>query len=158
MFSQRSMRDFKKDLFNHCRHRNSRNTSQFDYNCAGFALETFSWYCPSHNEYAWGCFLHRRTKEEMEELTVKCVEIMLNDFTDLRVVFDMTEIHSDEYAIAFRVSSDGDFHYMKQIDGEHWEHKCGISDIYNISQEAVLHTKWCGGRYDGPIVLFAKKL
>ena len=38
------------DDFNINRKRNTRNTSKRLYNCAGYALGTFSWYCPHSTE------------------------------------------------------------------------------------------------------------
>lgn len=154
MFSSRSMKNFHKDLFNRHNLRNASNTDQFEYNCAGFALGTFSWYCPSHTGDVWGW--RDWDMDYMEELTKECVEIMLNDFADLRVIADMNELGVGEYAIAFRVSSDGDFHYIRQMFYGTWKHKTGCGNIYEMNQEEVFTAEWCG-RYDGPIVLFAKK-
>lgn len=156
MFSNRSMKNFRADPFNLRNARNASNTSRFDYNCAGFALDTYSWYCPSHTEYAWG-WLEEWSIEYMELLTKQCVQIMLYDFADLRIIEDVSQVRADEYAIAFRVSSDGDFHYMKQIRKALWRHKCGAGTIQMIHQNKVFTTDWCDGRYNGPLVLFAKK-
>lgn len=155
MFSPRSMENFYKDLFNHNNARNAENTDQFDYNCAGFALGTFSWYLPTRTNGMWGSWFEN--DEEIAKLTQECVQVMLEDFADLRVIADMSELGIGEYAIAFRLSADGDFHYIKQVFYGDWKHKTGIGNIYEISQEEVFTTEWCGGRYNGPIVLFAKK-
>lgn len=153
MFSRASEKSFKKDLFNKRRERNADNTDLHDYNCAGFALSTFSWYCPSYDEDAWG-FLEDWSWATMKQVTQMAVNKMLNDFENLRLIHQMHELLENEYAVAFRVSSDGDFHYIRQINGEHWEHKCGGSFIRAISEAEVFTTNWCD-RYDGPIILFA---
>ena len=155
MFSARSMRNFRKDLFNHSNARNVQNTNQFEYNCAGFALGTFSWYLPTRTDEMWGDWFE--SDEAIAELTHECIQVMLEDFADLRIINDMSELGIGEYAIAFRLSADGDFHYMKQSFYKEWKHKTGWSDIHAISQEEVFTTNWCGGRYNGPLVLFAKK-
>lgn len=155
MFSWSSMKHFRKDLFNHSNARNVQNTNQQDYNCAGYALGTFSWYLPTHTDEIWGDWFEDDT--EIAKVTQMCVKVMLEDFADLRVIADMSELGINEYAIAFRISSDGDFHYMKQSFYKEWKHKTGWGDIHEISQEEVFTTEWCGGRYDGPIVLLAKK-
>jgi len=156
MFSWRSVRDFSEDLFNTNNLRNEDNTYMSDYNCGGYALGTFSWYCPSEDEDAWGMFEHR-SQEEMEVLTAECVAVMLDDFKDLRLIESMDDLRKGEYAIAFRVSSDGDFHYVKQFYGKWWRHKRGSGQIFRMSEADVFNTIWCG-RYDGPLVLFAKKV
>ena len=157
MFSNLSMENFASDLFNRNRNRNERNTSQWDYNCGGYALGTFSWYLPNDNddvEDFWGCQDH--SYEEMVSITRTCVDWMLDDFDDLRIIHRLSEVRHDEYAIAFRVSSDGDFHYIKQGKFRTWTHKCGMGCINTITRWEVFHTHW-NDRYDGPIVLFAKK-
>lgn len=157
MFSNLSMENFASDLFNLNRNRNEKNTSQWDYNCGGYALGTFSWYLPNDEDDRdkfWGWQDH--SYEEMEAITLTCVEWMLNDFNDLRIIQQLNEVRHDEYAIAFRVSSDGDFHYIRQDKFRTWTHKCGSSHIRTITRWEVFHTEW-NDRYNGPIVLFAKK-
>lgn len=154
MFSTRSMFNFGSDLFNIRNARNAENTDQFDYNCGGYALGTFSWYLPSRTDEMWGFWLHR-DKSELAEITEIAVKVMLEDFADLRVISDLSEVRTDEFAIAFRCSSDGDFHFVRQFRNE-WYHKCGVSDIYMMEEEEVFSAVW-NYRYDGPIVLFAKK-
>lgn len=154
MFSTRSMFNFGSDLFNIHNARNAENTDQFDYNCGGYALGTFSWYLPSRTDEMWGFWL-RRDKSELAEITEMAVKVMLEDFADLRVISSVDEVQTNEFAIAFRCSSDGDFHYVRQFRNR-WYHKCGVSDIYTMEEEEVFSAVWrC--RYDGPIVLFAKK-
>lgn len=157
MFSNLSMENFASDLFNLNRNRNEKNTSQWDYNCGGYALDTFSWYLPNDEadrDKFWGWQEH--SYEKMEIITRTCVDWMLNDFNDLRVIQHLNEVRHDEYAIAFRVSSDGDFHYIKQGKSRTWTHKCGSSYIRTMTRWEVFHTNW-NDRYDGPIILFAKK-
>lgn len=155
MFSPRSMKNFSKDLFNRRNLRNAENTDDFDYNCAGFALGTFSWYCPSYSDDTWGLF-YDWSMEYMTKLTEECVDIMLEDFSDLRVVQDMTQVQANEYAIAFRLSSDGDFHYVRQLYKDLWLHKPGVTSIQAMREYDVFNSDW-NERYNGPIVLFAKK-
>lgn len=155
MFSERSLRHFGKDLYNTNKNRSPMNTNYFDFNCGGYALGTISWYLPSETQEVWGCW------EEWDEQTVcditrMAVSYMLADFSDLRVISHLCEVRHDEYAIAFRVSSDGDFHYIKQGRSRMWTHKCGGTSIRKMTRWEVFNTDWCG-RYDGPIVLFAKK-
>lgn len=158
MFSSRSQRLFGDDLFNSNRERNADNTDELDYNCGGYALGTFSWYLPSHLTYShWeNWFGDEIDEDDLEAITDLAVEAMLEDFADLRLIDRLDEVRHDEYAIAFRVSSDGDFHYIKQGRSRFWTHKCGASRIFTMTRWEVFNTEWCH-RYDGPIVLFAKK-
>lgn len=154
MFSGASRRRFGYDLFNHQKTRNATNTDQYDYNCAGFALGTFSWYCPSYDEDTWGYF-EEWSWEFMQEVTQLAVNKMLRDFANLRLIHSMREIRPDEYAVAFRVSSDGDFHYVRQIEGDVWQHKPGGGYIRFMEETEVFSEGWCNDRYDGPLILFA---
>lgn len=145
------------DLFNFQRKRNIDNTERYLYNCAGYALGTFSWYCPNEegDDY-WG-FLDDLSDTEMFAKTFETVQFMLKDFKGrLRLIGSVSEIQENEYAIAYRVSSDGDFHFMKKI-GNGWHHKRGNTGrIYVESEDYVLNEIWCD-RYDGPIVLMAMR-
>lgn len=155
MFSPRSYDNFGADLFNANRQRNARNTNRFDYNCGGYALGIFAWYLPSYSSDVWGCW-EDWDDEEMQDITEEAIEVMLHDFTDLRLITALNEVRHDEYAIAFRISSDGDFHYIKQERSRMWTHKCGAGIIRTMTRWEVFNTHW-DDRYDGPIVLFAKK-
>lgn len=150
----------KDDPFNKNNNRNVRNTPKSNYNCGGYALETFSWYCP-HNEeddtffgYDYGF----DTREEAWIKTMYAVSKMILDFEgNLRMIKSLKELHKNtERVVAFRLSSDGDFHYIKKTKNG-WRHKCGASFyIRRMSEHDVFNTNW-NNRYDGPIVLLAIK-
>lgn len=142
------------DLFNNERARNIHNTDTYFYNCAGYALGTFSWYCP-YDDY--DLFSLLCDSDELEEITKLTVFHMLKDFEGkLRVISSLEELRKDEYAIAYRVSSDGDFHFMKKARTR-WHHKQGNTPtILTESEDNVLNSIWCD-RYDGPIVLMAMR-
>lgn len=142
------------DLFNVQRKRNISNTERHLYNCAGYALETFSWYCP--NEGNWG-FWNDWDDMTMLMKTSETVQFMLKDFAGrLRLIGSVEEVNDNEYAIAYRLSRDGDFHFMKKM-ANGWHHKRGKTDrIYVESEDYVLKEIWCS-RYDGPIVLMAMR-
>lgn len=151
----------KDDPFNKNNRRNVRNTPKRNYNCGGYALETFSWYCPhseEDDEFLWGYDYSFGTQEEAWVKTMYAVSKMILDFEgNLRMIKSLKQLHKGtERVVAFRLSSDGDFHYIKKtLSG--WRHKCGASsDIRHMSEYEVFHTKW-NGRYDGPIVLLAIK-
>ena len=145
------------DLFNVQRKRNIGNTKRYLYNCAGYALETFSWYCPNEKDNDdWG-ILDDLSDAEMFAKTFETVQFMLKDFKGhLRLIGSIDEVQENEYAIAYRVSSDSDFHFMKKM-ANGWHHKRGGTDrIYIESEDYVLNEIWCN-RYDGPIVLMAMR-
>ena len=145
------------DLFNVQRKRNISNTEKYLYNCAGYALETFSWYCPNEKDNDdWG-ILDDLSDAEMFAKTFETVNFMLKDFKGrLRLIGSVDEIQENEYAIAYRVSRDDDFHFMKKMaDG--WHHKRGgTANIYIETEDYVLNEIWCD-RYDGPIALMAMR-
>ena len=143
-----------RDLFNNERARNIHNTDTHLYNCAGYALGTFSWYQP-YDDY--DLFSLLCDSDELEEITKLTVFYMLKDFGDkLRVISSLEELRKDEYAIAYRVSSDGDFHFMRKARTR-WHHKRGSTPtILTESEDNVFNSIWCD-RYDGPIVLMAMR-
>lgn len=147
----------KDDLLNVGRKRNIRNVDKDCYNCGGYALETFSWYIPSDSTRGWDWSVSDSPRAVMYR-TNKARKKMLADFPDMREIRKLDELAPNEYAIAFRVSSDGDFHFVKRAKNNHWYHKRGRSwEIDQMSQAEVFAGNWCG-RYDGPLVLFAKKM
>jgi hypothetical protein len=146
------------DPLNLTKRRNIRNTPKPAYNCAGYALETFSWYCP-HSESPEGLWRNWfLDDEEMEQLTQEATAWMLRDFPGLRVISSLSDLAPTEQAIAFRVSSDCDFHYMRLARNGQWYHKMGNSSVIDrcSTEEALNPNKSWICRYDGPIVLFAK--
>ena len=157
MFSNQSLAYYGNDLYNEMGLRNVRNTERSTYNCGGYALGLFSWYLPYQSDrygFVWG---HHLTAKRMEEITTQCTEFMLRDFADLRIIESVADLAPNEYAIAFRISSDGDFHYVKRNRMGLWTHKRGASPTIRIMRKAeVFSSAWCD-RYEGRIVLFAKK-
>lgn len=135
--------------------RNLNNTPRRSFNCAGFALGTYSWYCPREGESEREDYMFE-TDKQAYKATRLSVECMLKDFPTLRVVKSLEEIRSDEYAILFRHSSDGDFHYLRRGRNGIWYHKRGRTAQIDIMPKAKIFNNWCH-RYDGPIVIFAKK-
>ena len=149
------------DPFNRNNRRNQKNTEGMAYNCAGYALNCFSWYCPVEQEvweenpedYQWGS----PSPVARNAMTFKFVSQILKDFPDVRVIESLSDIRIDEYAFAFRVGVD-DFHFVKRGDNGHWYEKRGDNPtIYQMSQKDVFNSDWGNGRYNGPIILMAKR-
>lgn len=152
----------QRDPFNRDNKRNLLNTPRYTYNCGGYALGTFSWYCP-HDEAddtaRWGYDYSFGTEEEAWLKTMYAVSKMILDFQgNLRMIKSLDQLHKGtERVVAFRLSSDGDFHYIKKSANGQWYHKRGgSSPIHKMTQDEVLNSVWCH-RYDGPVILLAIK-
>lgn len=146
MFNSYSEKEYGEDCFNHKHERNIRNTDKFSYNCAGYALETFSWYIPltsgKNKSYYYNTM----------------IQAMLKDFPDLRIIKKISDLQFDEYAIAFR-TSDYDLHFIKRARNGHWFHKMGWeSKIRTMKEKEVFGKEWMDGNYNSEITLFAKKI
>lgn len=164
----------KCDPYNRSNGRNVDNSNTDEYNCAGFALRTYSWYCPNENplrEIFEDYFERGRDDFDgiMNEVTDMMVDTMLTDFDgQLRVIEDASEVFPDEELIAFRVAAnydeidydpdfaDFDFHYQVLRDGR-WQEKNGDSPI-TCCDSPIGSEYWDAGWivYNGPMVLFAK--
>ena len=141
--------------------RNQKNTHAFDYNCGGYALNTFNWYRPSDDEeFDYG--IEEMTKEEMDIQTKKCVDYMLEQFKGLlRVVQGVWELEKNEYMIAFKIDGGGenDFHFCKRLKNGHWYHKQGQLPIRRIKKQKVYKEEWIFSdmAYYGKTVFLAMK-
>ena len=152
------------DPYNMNNTRNIRNIDKAYYNCGGYALNLFSWYCP------WGEDVDETetplaraywadeyfANDEMFAPTMRCVQNMLAEIPTLRLLTGINDpIQENEYMLAFRISYDGDFHFVKRADSGIWYHKQGAcKDIKIMYASDVIDAEWCG-RYDGPLVFFA---
>lgn len=131
--------------------RNISNTEKGSYNCGGYALGLFNWFCPWEEEDDGNIELGDDTDLE------KMVNYMLQ-YLPLRLINSTKELKRSEYAVAFRVGN-FDFHYMKRGANGVWYSKVGnLYYIDTFKEEVVLNKKesWYG-RYDGKIVLMAMK-
>ena len=153
-----------RDPYNHSNSRNIKNTDKAVYNCGGYALNLFAWYCP------WGLDVPEDdtplaraywggedfSDDEMFAPTMRCVQNMLAEIPTLRLLTGINDdIRPDEYMLAFRISYDGDFHFVKRACNGIWYHKQGGSrEIGIMTTSDVIDNYWCG-RYDGPLVFFA---
>ena len=134
------------DPFNIAKERNTRNTNRGEYNCGGYALGCYSWYCP---------FAHQVRDFE------KNVNQILKDFRNTRLINNIQDLMPNEYMVAFRLSSD-DFHFMKRAKNGIWrEKRGGQSEIRIVPKSVVFGEVWSPHRYDkgyrGEIALFAVK-
>lgn len=148
------------DPYNLLHERNIENTRKHLYNCGGYALGTYSWYCP-HDETHKGFFDHS-SEETMEEQTLAHARIILKEIQNIRMINQVEEATENEEVIAFRLSETiCDFHFMVRKH-KRWYHKQGsYKEIKNVPTEKVFCDCWInddGDKYTGMIVLFARKI
>ena len=145
------------DPFNKAKRRNRNNTPTYEYNCGGYALGTYSWYCPCDREEVDYVLYVYRTKKQEEKILLHCVEVMLREIEGLRKIETLSEVKPDEYAIAFKLGKTwNDFHYRRRGKNGVWYEKCGSNgEIRVVSKEEVLADDW--GSYHGRTIFFAKK-
>lgn len=144
---------YQRDGLNCKKERNIKNAIKYEYNCGGYALDTFSWYCP----YAENVDLFDEL-EDYDSALELFTNQMLQDFPDMRVINNLDEKNKDEYYVAFRVGED-DFHFIKGYSKYMWFSKMGSSArIERMTLSEVFDKPWGSwGQYDSKIVLFAKK-
>lgn len=148
----------KGDPYNKMRIRNARNTDPEEFNCGGYAFDIFSWYVPCENKDNPFYFSYQfNTKAEEETILLHCIEVMLNEIEGLRVIKDLSEVKSDEYAIAFKIAGTyDDFHFIRRGKNGVWYEKMGSCyGIDRVPKKKVFAKEW--GRYHGRTVFFAKK-
>lgn len=150
------------DRLNRTNKRNIRNTPRGGFNCAGYALRTFSWYCPfGQYDGDLDSILFQRFEGNAEETLNYTVQYMLNDFPlVLRLISDLSEAQADEEIVAYRIAMDGwDFHFLRRCRDGKWRGKMGGTyGIHTYTQEQVFDTEseaWREGIYNSRMVLFA---
>jgi hypothetical protein len=148
------------DPYNKDNNRTLRKTPKRAYNCGGYALNTYSWYCPyseedDENAELWGYDCGFETEIEAYEKTMYLVSFMVYDFGGkVRMIQREQDLRPWERLVLFRVSHDGDFHYIKKMNNGYFHKMGGSKYIDRMSKREVYSDLWCG-RYDGPIVLLA---
>ena len=148
------------DELNLERVRSIKNTKRQAYNCGGYALENFAWYCPYTMEQDENDETPFYTSRNSNELVDKCVDHMVEEYKgNLRVIKNVKELKPNEYAIAFRASLENDdFHFAKLGRNGIWYHKRGSSQVIEtMSKKELFGKSWCHGKYDSKLVLMAMK-
>lgn len=149
----------REDYLNSKRTRNSDNCDQLDYNCGGFATETYSWLCPYPLEHeitddTWEADREQDRLDFIEELldqgltetevANEVLEYDLNYFAGLfgdkfrLATYD--EIRDKkEGLIAYRICSEeiaeenAEFHFRVRRGG-HWWEKMGCGEIEDLGE------------------------
>lgn len=171
------------DYLNSKRRRDNRNTSRHEYNCGGYALNTFSWYYPSNCstfDEAENYWAEREdnlllaaedfgTEYALHHYVLLDAYEMIKSFNGkLRRIFCVNEARKNERIVAYRIGCDidnwtTDFHFIFKDYGEKkWHHKMGDKNIdrNRFTDEEVLCKIWdCGYLdYDSEIILLALSL
>ena len=145
------------DPFNILGLRNIDNTNRCDYNCGGYALETFSWYCP----FKGYSNIDLRTERDYKKIERIAVKQMLKEIPGLKRISDKAirnyNFDIEKYSvIAFRFS-DSDFHFYKLGKNFCWYEKRGRNhEIYRHKYNEVWDNWGWHGEYNGKIYFFLK--
>jgi hypothetical protein len=118
------------------------------YNCGGYALETFDWFCP----------YKRTTKMKFynngfDYYQPRLVKFMLKMFPTMRIAKDINDLKENERMVAFRTGY-RDFHFVKVTASGRFYHKAGDSTIARMSKREFFSDQWYNG-YDSEIVFLA---
>ena len=147
------------DDFNLDHKRNVRNTYVRDYNCMGYALDTYSWLIAYMEDGETDPFSVGVDKEEQEEILMSCAKYLLNNFSLVPITREQAyNAHGKKQIIAFRIA-EYDFHFMVRRKNGSWYHKMGAQDILRIDKDKVFADVWrndCGDVYDSEILFFEK--
>lgn len=137
------MREFEKVKF-------MSEYGTLDYNCGGYALGAFNWVNIDSLLFFYS------TKEELiAKATKEAVKELLQRFDYIRVVDKKAEITKEEFLIYFRISHDGDFHFLKEKHNGKIYHKMGSLPVCKFHGNPY-EKRWSNvNNYCGPIVLFA---
>lgn len=166
---------FYEDEYNVNGKRNRKNTEREDYNCGGYALQTFSWILPCEDEDECSELYDLDIDWEEEEDNIdeeslnrffnrsaeRGAEWMLDNIPNLRQVSSPDEkLEEGEWLIGFKVGmgcGDGDFHYIKRTPSGRFYHKPGASRVRRMGKKEALSDNWCDGKYTSKTIWLARK-
>ena len=157
---------FYEDEYNVNGKRNRKNTERNQYNCGGYALETFSWVLPCDTEeeceelYDFDMWEYDYDEDDFNESAERGAEWMLANVPNLRRVDSPdVKLEENEWLIGFKVgagSGDGDFHYIKRTPSGRFYHKPGANRVRRMSKKEALSDNWCDGKYTSRTIWFAR--
>ena len=158
---------FHLDEYNVNGNRTLKNVSRDQFNCGGYALETFSWILPCDTEteceewYDFDMWEHDYDEDDFNESAKRGAEWMLNNIPNLRQVSSPDEkLEEGEWLIGFKVGAGygtGDFHYIKRTPSGRYYHKPGASRVRRMSKKEALSDNWCDGKYTSRTIWLARK-
>ncbi len=147
------------DDFNLDHERNVRNTNFRDYNCMGYALDTYSWLIAYLEDEETDAFNYGVNKKEQEKVLMSCAKYLLNNFPLVPITREEAyNARGRKQIIAFRIAR-YDFHFIVRRKNGRWYHKMGSTPICSISKDDVFTDYWtnCSGDiYDSEILFFEK--
>ena len=149
---------YLRDTYNEFGTRSRQNVEGWQFNCGGYALETYNWICPYDTEEdSERLFDDWHNSMSSNDKLEETVEWMLERVPDLRRVNGVEDLEDDEYLIAYKCGYN-DFHYCKRLPSGIWMHKMGSSRTRRIAEHKVYADTWLGGKYDSDTAFFAKKI
>ena len=147
------------DDFNLDHKRNARNTSIYDYNCMGYALDAYSWLIAYLEDEETDAFGYGVEKKDQEKVLMSCAKYLLNNFPLVPITREQAyNACGRKQIIAFRIA-EYDFHFMVRGKNGNWYHKMGSQNIHRIDKEKVFADVWrndSGDVYDSEILFFEK--
>ncbi len=146
------------DDFNLDHERNVRNTPIYDYNCMGYALDTYSWLFAYLENGETDAFNYGVGKEEQEEVLMSCAKYLLDNFPLALITREEAyNARGKKEIVAFRIA-EYDFHFMVRRKNGSWYHKMGSTSICRINKEEVFAPVWKNNHdiYDSEILFFEK--
>lgn len=146
------------DDFNLDHERNVRNTPIYDYNCMGYALDTYSWLFAYLKDGETDPFNYGVDKSEQKEVLKSCAEYLLDNFPLVPITREEAyNARGKKEVVAFRIA-EYDFHFMVRRKNGSWYHKMGSTSICRINKEVVFADVWKSNQdiYDSEILFFEK--
>lgn len=146
------------DDFNLDHERNVRNTPIYDYNCMGYALDTYSWLFAYLKDGETDPFDYGVDKSEQEEVLKSCAVYLLDNFPLIPITREEAyNARGKKEIVAFRIA-EYDFHFMVRRKNGSWYHKMGSTSISRIDKEVVFADVWKSNLdiYDSEILFFEK--
>lgn len=146
------------DDFNLDQERNVHNTPIYDYNCMGYALDTYSWLYAYLKDGETDPFDYGVDKSEQEEVLKSCAEYLLDNFPLVPITREEAyNARGKKEIVAFRIA-EYDFHFMVRRKNGSWYHKMGSTSISRIDKEVVFADVWKSNLdiYDSEILFFEK--
>ena len=146
------------DDFNLDHERNVRNTPIYDYNCMGYALDTYSWLFAYLKDGETDPFNYGVDKSEQKEVLESCAEYLLDNFPLAPITREEAyNARGKKEIVAFRIA-EYDFHFMVRRKNGSWYHKMGSTSICRINKEVVFADVWKSNHdiYDSEILFFEK--
>ena len=146
------------DDFNLDHERNVRNTPIYDYNCMGYALDTYSWLFAYLKDGETDPFNYGVDKSEQEEVLKSCAEYLLDNFPLVPITREEAyNARGKKEVVAFRIA-EYDFHFMVRRKNGSWYHKMGSTSICRINKEVVFADVWKSNHdiYYSEILFFEK--